>query len=78
VRVDRDTYDRLVEVSREANIPLTRLIARALDVYDRVTMAEESNAAYARLREDPEAWADWQSELAVWDTTLLDGLAAAR
>jgi predicted DNA-binding ribbon-helix-helix protein len=78
VRVDRDTYDRLVELAREADIPLTRLIARALDVYDRVTMAEESNVAYARLREDPDAWADWQSELTVWDTTLLDGLDAAK
>ncbi|MGH2411931.1 MAG: hypothetical protein ACRDGS_16440, partial [Chloroflexota bacterium] len=77
VRVDRDTYDRLIELAREADIPLARLIARAIDVYDRVTMAEESNAAYARLRDDPDAWADWQSELAVWDATLLDGLDAA-
>ncbi len=77
VRVDRDTYDRLVELAREADIPLARLIARSIDVYDRVTMAEESNAAYARLREDSDAWADWQSEVAVWDATLLDGLDAA-
>ncbi len=76
VRVDRDTYDRLVELAREADIPLARLIARAIDVYDRVTMAEESNVAYARLREDPDAWADWQAELAIWDATLLDGLDA--
>ena len=77
VRVDRDTYDRLVELAREADISLARLIAHSIDVYDRVTMAEESNVAYARLREDPDAWADWQSELAVWDATLLDGLDAA-
>jgi predicted DNA-binding ribbon-helix-helix protein len=78
VRVDRDAYDRLVELAREAGIPLAQLIARAIDVYDRTTMAEESNVAYARLREDPDAWADWQSELVVWDATLLDGLDAAQ
>ena len=80
VRVDRDTYGRLMELAREADIPLPRLIARSIDVYDRVTVAEESNAAYARLREDPDAdaWVDWQSEPAVWDATLLDGLDAAQ
>ena len=78
VRLDRATYDRLVELAREAEMPLARLIARAIDVYDRVTMAEESNAAYTRLRQDPAAWADWQAELAPWDATLLDGLDAAR
>lgn len=65
VRVDRGTYDRLVELAREADIPLARLIARALDVYDRVTMAEQSNLAYARLQQDPTAWAEWRSKLAV-------------
>ena len=78
VRVDRPTYDRLVELAGEAGIPIARLIARAIDVYDRVTMAEESNAAYARLREDPQAWDDWQTELALWDDTLMDGLDATK
>ncbi len=76
VRVDRSTYDRLAELACEKQIPIARLIARAIDTYDRVTMAEESNAAYARLRADPAAWADWQAELSPWDSTLLDGLEA--
>ncbi len=63
VRIDRATYDRLVELAREQGIPIARLIARAADVYDRATMAEESNAAYARLRADPDVWAAWQAEL---------------
>src|SRR5690349_21822796 len=74
VRIDRATYDRLVELAHEQQIPIARVIARAVDTYDRVTMAEESNAAYARLREDPEAWAEWQAELSLWDATLMDGL----
>jgi hypothetical protein len=75
VRVDRATYDRLVELAQEQHIPIARLIARAVDTYDRVIMAEESNAAYARLHADPAAWDEWQEELRLWDATLLDGLA---
>lgn len=37
-------------------------------------MLAEANAAYARLREDPEAWAELLAERAEWDCTLLDGL----
>jgi hypothetical protein len=39
-------------------------------------MSEESNAAYARLREDPAVWAEWQSEIGAWDVALLDGMGA--
>lgn len=74
VRVDRATYDRLVELAQEQQIPMARVIGRAVDSYDRVSMAEDSNAAYARLRLDPDAWAAWQAELGIWDATLMDGL----
>jgi hypothetical protein len=73
VRVDRSTYARLVELAREQHLSIAQLVARAVDTFDRVSMAEESNAAYARLREEPAAWAEWQSEIAVWDAALLDG-----
>lgn len=74
VRVDRATYDRLIEMAHEQHIAIARVIARAVDTYDRVTMAEESNAAYARLRADSAAWAAWQAELGPWDQSLMDGL----
>jgi hypothetical protein len=74
VRVDRPTYDRLVELAHEQHIAIARVIARAVDTYDRMTMAEESNAAYARLRADEAAWDAWQDELRLWDSTLTDGM----
>ena len=78
VRVDRVTYDRLAELAREQHIPIAQVIGRAVDTYDRVGMAEESNAAYARLRLDPEAWAAWQSELDLWETASMDGLEPSK
>jgi hypothetical protein len=35
---------------------------------------EALNAEYAELQKDPEAWADYQTELKLWDVTLMDGL----
>ena len=74
VKVDRVTYDRLAELAREQHIPMAQVLGRAVDTYDRVSMAEESNAAYARLRLDPAEWAAWQSELDLWATGPMDGL----
>lgn len=76
VRVDRAAYDRLVELAQEQHIAIARVIARAVDTYDRISMAEESNDAYGRLRMNPEAWADWQAETSPWDAALMDGLTA--
>jgi hypothetical protein len=36
---------------------------------------EAFNASFAALRADPIASADHDAEVALWDTTLLDGLA---
>jgi hypothetical protein len=30
--------------------------------------------SYARLRADPDAWADYKRELEEWDAILMDGL----
>ena len=35
---------------------------------------EQTNAAYAQLKQDPEAWGYVKRERALWDSTLLDGL----
>lgn len=37
-------------------------------------LLEQMNAAYARQREDSEAWEAERAERAEWERTLLDGL----
>ncbi len=37
-------------------------------------LLRETNEAYARLREDPAAWADYLEEIKEFDGTLMDGL----
>jgi hypothetical protein len=34
----------------------------------------ETNAAFARLKQDPEAWKDYQDEAKATETTSADGL----
>ena len=47
---------------------------RAIEEYCRQRFLEAVNADYAALRADPEAWAEYQQELAIWEVTLMDGL----
>jgi hypothetical protein len=41
--------------------------------YERDKFLEEVNAAYAVLRNDPQAWTEVHAERALWDGTLGDG-----
>ena len=50
------------------------ILDKALTEYQRKRFFEQLNADYEALRADPEAWAEYQSELALWDATLMDGL----
>jgi hypothetical protein len=53
---------------------MTEVLDRAVEAYRRQWFFDTANEAYARLRDDPVAWGEWQSELAAWDATLMDGL----
>jgi hypothetical protein len=74
VRVSAATHAKLVELAAAQNVSMTEILDRAVEAYRRQWFFETANEAYARLRNDPAAWADWQSELAAWDATLMDGL----
>jgi hypothetical protein len=74
VQVDLATYERLLALAQEQDLAIARVIARAVDTYDRVSMVDESNAAYVRLRADPNARAHWQAELGLWESMLMDGI----
>ena len=40
----------------------------------RLEFWRQFNEAYARLHDDPVAWAEELAERRLWDTTLMDGL----
>lgn len=74
VRIRDDTHVTLRELARTANEPMQEVLAKAVEAYRRQRLIEESNAAYARLYQDPQAWAELQDEQRLLDGTLADGL----
>ena len=51
-----------------------RVLARSVEALRRQHILEETNAAFAALRSDPQAWEEEQEERRAWDTTFADNL----
>jgi hypothetical protein len=56
---------------------MAALLDEAVETLRRQRLLEQTNAAYARLRADPDAWQEIDAERQAWDATLADGLAVA-
>ena len=74
LRVDRSTADTLRKLAQASGASIREVTAEAAEVLRRRRLMAEFNAAYARLRADPEAWAEELAERELWDSTLMDGL----
>lgn len=74
VRISEETHETLRELARESGESLQAVLAKAVEQYRRQRLLGLTNAAYARLRADPEAWREEQAERAAWEATLADGL----
>ena len=74
VRISDQSKKTLRELSQELGEAMQAIADKAIEEYRRKCFLEAANAEYAALRADPEAWAEFQSELALWDSTLMDGL----
>ena len=74
VRVTDETLAALRDLSQQTAESMQDIVAKAVEAYRRQQILELSNAAYAALKADPQAWQDMRDERAVWDVTLADGL----
>ena len=74
VRIREDTHETLRDLRRQTGQPMPDLVARAVDQFYRSLLIAETNCGYAQLREDADAWAGEQAELAVLEGSLSDGL----
>jgi hypothetical protein len=75
VRISATVHERLRQMASQSGMSLSRTLATAVETLRRQTLLEETNRAYAALRNDPKQWAEERSERAAWDPTLADGLA---
>lgn len=74
VRVDVRTREVLREWSREQHKPIGEIIADLVQRQEKERFWQELEASLDRLRADPQAWQEYQGEIALWDTTSGDGL----
>jgi hypothetical protein len=74
VRVSAGTHSALKELSALTGQPMTVVLDRAVEAYQREQFLDECDRAYSRLRADPKAWREELAERALWDVTLADGL----
>ena len=74
VRISQRAQRTLRDLSEQEQRPMQSILDLAIEEYRRRRVLEESNAAYAKLRADPQEWAGVEEERAEWDVTLLDGI----
>lgn len=74
VRINPDTYRVLQELAQEQGESLSDTLDRLVEGHRRWRILQQANEAYATAAADPEAAAEWASEIAAWDATVADGL----
>lgn len=74
IRVPTTTHERLQTIANQESRSIGRLIEAMLDDYEEREFFTRLGEDFARLQSDPEAWADYQAEMRLWDATLMDGL----
>ncbi len=74
LRVSDELHDKIAQLARARGQRMQDIIDQAVDAWERALFWEEFNASVERLRADPDAWAEYQAERAVWDRTLKDDL----
>ncbi len=74
VRVGPGLHATLRALSAAERRPIGQIIEEAVDRYQRETFWTAMHAGFTRLRADPEAWEEYQAEIALWDSTAADGL----
>ena len=74
VRVDENTQRRLRELVLMDGGAVRAVLAQAVARYWAERWLEGLNEEFARLRADPQAWAEELEERRAWDVTLVDGI----
>lgn len=74
VRVSVETHEKLRWLADEMGAPLQQVLDKAVELYRRQVFLEKANEEYARLRADPEAWAEELAERELWERAGLEDL----
>jgi predicted transcriptional regulator len=62
IRINEHTHQSLRELAQAEHQSMQAVLEKAVEEYRRRRFLEDVNAAYAALRNDPEAWQEIQAE----------------
>lgn len=72
-RISESGHRTLRKIAADTHRTSEQVLDEALDRLEREYLLDALDAGYARLRENPVAWAEEQAERQLWDATLADG-----
>ncbi len=74
IRISEDSRDALKAIPQQDGCSIHQAADRAVELYRRERMLEETNRAYAALKADPDAWAEELAERQTRNLAMADGL----
>jgi hypothetical protein len=74
VRLSDTSHRLLKDLAERSGESLQGVLERIIDESRQRRMLEEFSEDYARLRADPQAWAELLEERRPWENTLMDGI----
>jgi hypothetical protein len=74
VKIPAEAHAKLAALAGAEKRPMGELLADLIEREDRRAFLEAANDDLARLKADPEAWADYQEESRLFEGAIMDGL----
>jgi len=74
VPISGSSHQLLKQLAAQTSKSTMEVLDEALRSYQRQLFFSRTNAGYAELRSNPEAWAEHLAEREAWENTLSDGL----
>jgi predicted transcriptional regulator len=74
VELQPETHRRLQRLAANQHRPMGDVVTDLLERYEKDAFWDEVSQSINRLRADPEAWQDYQEEIALLEGGSLDGL----
>jgi predicted transcriptional regulator len=74
IRVSDEAYSKLDQIAHDTGLSQQDIFNKTIINLEREAILQKSNETYAAVKNDPKQWQEEQEELALWDSTLKDGL----
>jgi len=73
IRISPHAQAALRELAKREGKPIEAVLDEAIEHYQRETLLDAANAAYAQLKADPDSWNEELAERQQWDGAVADG-----